>query len=210
MKGLSVAISAGGKSSRMGTDKSFVLLAGKPLIEHAIARVSALGQAETFIVNNKPEAYAYLGLPMVGDVIPDKGSLGGIYTAIQHSQYDDILVIGCDMPFANVELLRYMIALRGASGGPFDVIVPRVENYPEGLHAIYTKACLAPIRERIAAERLNVIGFYPKVRVRYLDEAEYEPLDPKHLSFFNVNTPEELAEAEQIAKNSGPQTGGQG
>src|SRR5262245_47136820 len=136
MTGLSVAISAGGKSSRMGTDKSFVRLSGKPLIEHVIARVTDLGQDEMFIVTNKPEAYAYLGLPMVGDVIPDKGSLGGIYTALHHSQQDYTLVIGCDMPFANVELLRYMIGLRDAADGPFDVIVPRVENYPEGLHAI--------------------------------------------------------------------------
>ena len=201
MGNLSVAISAGGKSSRMGTDKSFVMLNGKPLIEHLIARVSGLGQDETFIVTNKPEAYTHLGLPMVSDVIPDKGSLGGIYTALHHSKHDYTVVIGCDMPFANADLLRYMIGLREAPDGPFDVIVPRVENYPEGLHAIYTKTCLPHIRERLDADRLNVIGFYPKVRVRYLDEAEYEPFDLKHLSFFNVNTPDELAQAEQIAAN---------
>src|SRR5262249_41744200 len=121
------------------------------------------------------------------------------YTAIHYSKHEYTLVIGCDMPFANPALLRYMLDLRGEPDGPFDVIVPRVENYPEGLHAIYTKACLDPIRERMDADRLNVIGFYPKVRVRYLDEAEYERFDPKHLSFFNVNTPDELAQAERIA-----------
>ncbi len=199
MRGLTVAIMAGGKSSRMGTDKSFVVLAGKPLIEHALARVSDLGQDETILITNKPEAYSHLGLPMYGDVIPDKGSLGGIYTAIHYSRSEYTLTVACDTPFVSPELFRYMIGLREAEGGPYDVIVPRFEKYPQGLHAIYRKACLEPIRERMDADKLHVIGFYPKVRVRYLEEPEYEQFDAKGLSFFNVNTPEELAQAEAIA-----------
>jgi molybdopterin-guanine dinucleotide biosynthesis protein A len=197
--GFTVAINAGGKSSRMGTDKSFVPLLGRPMIEHVVARLSGLGQDETILITNQPDAYAYLGLPMYADLIPDKGSLGGIYTAIHYSQSPDTLVVACDMPFVNADLLRYMIGLRTAEGGPFDVIVPRVEKYPEGLHAIYSKACLGPIRDSLDADRLKVIGFYGKVRVRYLDEPEYTPFDPKGLSFFNANTPEELEQARRLA-----------
>src|SRR5690348_11953504 len=101
---LTVAIMAGGKSSRMGTDKSFVVLVGKPLIEHVIARVSNLGQDETILITNKPDAYAHLGLSMYGDVIPDKGSLGGIYSAIHHSRSDYTLTVACDTPFVSPEL----------------------------------------------------------------------------------------------------------
>ncbi len=198
MNRFTVAIIAGGKSSRMGTDKSFVTLLGKPLIEHVIARTADLGQDETILITNKPELYAHLGLPMFGDIVPEKGSLGGIYTALHTSHNSDTLTIGCDMPFVNTALLRSMLDLRGASGGPFDVIVPRVEKYPEGLHAIYTKACLEPIRERMEADRLHIIGFYPKVHVRYLDESEYQSIDPQGLSFFNVNTPEELERAQHL------------
>ncbi len=194
-----VAIIAGGKSSRMGTDKSFVMVAGKPLIEHVLERVSGLGQAATILITNKPDAYASLHLPMYGDLLPDKGSLGGIYTAIHHSQTDYTLCVPCDTPFIQPALLRYMLALQASEGGPYDVVVPRVENYPQGLHALYSKACLAPIRERIDADRLNVIGFYPQVRARYIDEPEYQPFDPKGLTFFNINTPDELAQAQQIA-----------
>lgn len=189
-----VAIIAGGKSSRMGTDKSFVLLEGKPLIERVLEQVSGLGQRETLLITNKPDAYASFGLPIISDVIPDKGSLGGIYTAVMHSQYDYTQVIACDTPFVKPDLLRYLLSLRG----PFDVIVPRVENYPQGLHGLYHKACLGPMRERIDADRLHVIGFYPKVRLRYVDEAEYAPFDPQGVSFFNVNTPEELEQARRI------------
>ncbi|GIK64506.1 MAG: putative molybdenum cofactor guanylyltransferase [Chloroflexota bacterium] len=193
---LTLAIMAGGKSSRMGTDKSFVTLLGKPLIEHLLDQLADLGEDERILITNRPDDYATLGLPMFTDVLPDKGSLGGIYTAITHSQTDYTLVMACDMPFANPALLKYMM---GLCDGTHDVIVPRVDNYPEGLHAIYSQACLAPIRKRLEADQLKVMGFYDDVRVRYLDEAEYQPFDPKGLSFFNVNTPQELEEARRLA-----------
>ncbi|MBZ0318490.1 MAG: molybdenum cofactor guanylyltransferase [Anaerolineae bacterium] len=193
---LTLAIMAGGKSSRMGTDKSFVTMLGKPLIEHLLDRLADLGEDERILITNRPNDYATLGLPMFADVLPDKGSLGGIYTAITYSQSEYTLVIACDMPFANPALLKYMM---GLCDGTHDVIVPRVDNYPEGLHAIYSQACLAPIRKRLDADQLKVMGFYGDVRVHYLDEAEYQSFDPKGLSFFNVNTPQELEEARRLA-----------
>lgn len=198
MSGFSIAIMAGGQSSRMGTDKSFVPLLGKLMIEHVIGRLADLGQDETLLVTNRPAEYANLDLPMFGDVIPDKGSLGGIYSAIHYSHSPYTLVIACDMPFVNPALLRYMISLR--EGDHFDVIVPRVDGYPEGLHAIYSKMCLAPIRSRLDANQLKVIGFYDDVRIRYLDEMEYSRFDPKRLSFQNINTPEELKRAHNLAR----------
>lgn len=193
---LTLAIMAGGKSSRMGTDKSFVTLLGKPLIEHLLDRLADLGEDERILITNRPDDYAAFGLPMFTDVLPDKGSLGGIYTAITYSQSEYTLVIACDMPFANPAVVKYM---KGLCDGTYDVIVPRVDNYPEGLHAIYNRACLAPIQKRLDADQLKVMGFYDDVRVRYLDEAEYQPFDPKGLSFFNVNTPQELEEARRVA-----------
>lgn len=197
MTAFTVAISAGGKSSRMGTDKSFVQIRGKPIIEHLLSRVAGLGQAETILVTNRPADYEHLGLPMFSDVLPDKGSLGGIYTAIHASRQPYILVLACDLPFANPALLRYMLDL--CADDTFDVVVPRVNGYPEGLHAIYSQACLMPIRWQLDTDRLKVIGFYSDVRVRYVEEAEHKPLDPHGLSFFNVNTPQELAEAQRLA-----------
>jgi len=100
------------------------------------------------------------------------------------------------MPFVNPKLLRYMLGLMNS--GEYDVIVPRVDGYPEGLHAIYGKNCLNPIRAKLDAGQLKVIGFYDEVRVRYLDEAEYQPFDPKGLSFQNINTPDELRQAQTL------------
>jgi len=197
MAPFSVAIIAGGKSTRMGTDKAFVDLDGKPVIAHLLERISDLGQSETFLIANRPD-YEQFGLPVYGDILQEKGPLGGIYTALTHSQCPFTLMLACDMPLVNTQLLHYMITLR--IGGPFDAIVPRVNHYPEGLHAAYRKTCLSPIRRRLDVDRLKVIDFYEDVRIRYLDEAEWQAFDPNGISFYNVNTPDQLAEAQRLAR----------
>lgn len=193
----SLAIIAGGQSRRMGRDKAFVDLAGKPLIEHVIERSADLGQAETILITNKPAQYAHLGLPMHSDILPDKGSLGGIYTALVQAQCPDVLALACDMPFVNSDLLRYLVDLIRAD---IDIVVPRVDGYPQGLHAIYKATCIAPIAKQLAADRLKIIRFYDQMRVRYLDETEYAAFDPQRRSFANLNTPQELAEAELLLR----------
>lgn len=192
---LSVAIIAGGKSARMGRDKAFVKLAGKPLIQHVIERSRNLGQTETILIANQPERYRHLGLPVFSDVCPNKGSLGGIYTALTYAQSRHTLVIACDMPFIKTELLRFMIA---QISDALDIVVPRVGGYPQGLHAIYSQSCRKPIQEQLAANRLKVIRFYDRMRVRYLDEADYEPYDADGRSFVNLNTPAELQQARKL------------
>src|SRR5438477_5645141 len=108
---LTVAVLAGGRSSRMGTDKSFVRVLGRPLIEHILAQAEGLGD-ETLIVTNQPQDYAYLGLPLFGDVLPDKGALGGLYSALHSAGGRHILCIACDMPFLVRDLLDYLVSLR--------------------------------------------------------------------------------------------------
>jgi molybdopterin-guanine dinucleotide biosynthesis protein A len=194
---VSVAIAAGGKSSRMGRDKAFVKLADKPLIQHVIERTADLGQSETILITNRPDDYAHLGLPMFKDVHPDKGSLGGIFTALTYAQNPFTLVIACDMPFINSDLLKFMLSQVTDS---VDIIVPRVNGYPQGLHAIYNKTCLDPIREQLEADRLKIIRFYDRMRVNYLDETDYADYDPNRQSFLNLNTPEELDAAREKDK----------
>src|SRR5947208_1757018 len=120
LAGLSVAILAGGRSSRMGTDKAFVRVLGRPLIEDILAQVADLG-SETLIVTNRPDDYAYLGVPLFTDVLPDKGALGGIYSALASAGQPHILCIACDMPFVVRPLLEHFIRLIPEG----DAIVPR-------------------------------------------------------------------------------------
>jgi molybdopterin-guanine dinucleotide biosynthesis protein A len=184
----------------MGRDKSFALLHGRPLIEYVVARVSALPVEAVLLITNRPDDYAYLRLTTYPDVFPDKGSLGGIYSAVYYSPSEYTLVVGCDMPYLSEALLRYLAGLRDEREGPYDVIVPVHDDHPQGLHAIYRKTVLAPIRADLEADRLKVIGFYGAVRVRYILPAEYHDLDPPGLSFNNINTPEELERANRNAR----------
>lgn len=198
LPGLTVAILAGGKSSRMGTDKSFVRVLGRPLIEDVLAQVEGIG-AETIILTNRPDDYGTLGLPLFADVLPDKGALGGIYTALHSSSQPYTLCIACDMPFVVRPLLDYLISLiRDANA---DAIVPRLNGEAEPFRAIYSQVCLGPIRAALDAGKMRVISFFPDVRVRFVDEPEIDRFDPQHLSFFNVNTPEDLEQARRLKAN---------
>ena len=192
MTAFTVAIIAGGQSRRMGRDKAFVELGGEALIELVIERSADLGQAETILIANRPDAYRHLGLPMFNDALPDKGSLGGIYTALLKAQSPAVLVLACDMPFISRELLRHMVRLIDET---IDIVVPRVEGYPQGMHAIYRQTCIKPIAAQLAADRLKIIRFYDQMRVRYLDEPDYAEFDPDGRSFANLNTPDELEQA---------------
>lgn len=192
---VSAVILAGGQSSRMGTNKALAQVGGRPIIERVVERVRPLVD-ELVIVTNTPEVYAWLGLPVFTDLIADKGPLGGLYTAIASTHGQHTLAVSCDQPFLNTELLRYLVDLRAG----FDVVVPLApDGYPQSMHAVYGKGCLVPIRAKIDADRLKVIGFFGEVRVREVPAEEVRHFDPERNSFVNVNTPEDLAEAERLA-----------
>ena len=188
MNKLTVAIQAGGKSSRMGTDKSFVPFKGRPMIEVVIEAVRGLGE-EMILITNQPDAYAYLGLPMHADLYPETGPLGGIYTALHHAAHPHVLTVACDMPWLNRPLLEYMVSLRESA----EIVVPRWDKYPEPLHAVYSHACLEPIREKLDAQMYKITAFFGRVSVRFVEREEIERFDPDGRSFVNVNTPDELA-----------------
>jgi molybdopterin-guanine dinucleotide biosynthesis protein A len=194
-KRLSGAILAGGQSSRMGENKAFVTVGGVPIIERVIAQVRPL-VSELTIITNTPDRYEHLGLPLHRDILPGKASLGGLYTAIETAAADYTLVVSCDQPFLNPDLLRYLNSLRQG----YDVIVPlNRDDYPQSMHAIYGKACAVPIRQRLEADRLKVIGFFPDVKVREVRSEEIDRYDSQRWSFINVNTPEDLDRARELA-----------
>lgn len=197
---ITIAILAGGKSSRMGTDKAFVRVLGRPLIEDILAQLEGLG-TETLIVTNRPDDYAYLGVPLFIDVLPEKGALGGIYTAVQSSSQRHTLCVACDMPFVVRPLLDYLISLIPEG----DVVMPRLQGEAEPFRAVYSQGCLAPIRAALDAGKMRVISFFPEVRVRFVDEAELDRFDRQHLSFFNVNTPADLERARRLGGPRPPQ-----
>ena len=184
---LTIAIQAGGQSRRMGTDKARIQLAGKPLIEHVLGRVEGLAD-EILITSNHPEGLTYLGIPLVRDPIPGAGALAGLHTALNAAQGDRVLVLACDMPFVNRQLIEYMIGLAPSA----DVVVPQYAGYFEPMHAIYSEECLPAIESSLSDGQTRVVSFYDEVQVRGIDEKEIARFDPLGRSFFNINTPEDL------------------
>jgi molybdopterin-guanine dinucleotide biosynthesis protein A len=122
--------------------------------------------------------------------------LGGIYSGLLASTSFYNLVVASDMPFLNPALLRYMITV----STDFDIVVTRVGDLEEPLHAVYAKSCLEPIENMLRQNDLPVRRLFPTVRIRYVETDEVERFDPDHLSLFNVNTQGDLQKAEEIAR----------
>jgi molybdenum cofactor guanylyltransferase len=189
---ISVVIQAGGASRRMGQDKGLVKLAGQPLVQHVLDRVAHLGD-EVCITTNRPQAYAFLGLPTASDPEPGLGALVGLRTALQAVRGDTVLVVACDMPFLEPSLLRHLLSRAGEA----DVVIPRRNGEFEPLHAVYRRSCLTALEAALARGEARMISFFPDVRLLPIDQAELASYDPEGLSFFNVNTPDDLIRAER-------------
>ncbi len=187
-------IQAGGKSVRMGGQpKALLELGGRRIIDRVVDVVRAVAD-DLLIVTNTPELYASLGLPMVADVFPDHGSLGGIYSGLKAAPGEAAFTVACDMPFLLPEVARLVTSRADRA----DVVLPRVGGQFETLHACYAKGCLAPMETRLRAGRLKIIGFFEDVRVLEIAEAEVARFRAPELVFMNVNTPEELARARAL------------
>lgn len=190
---LTVSVQAGGRSSRMGRDKALLTLDGVPLIERVLQRVAELGQ-ELLITTNDLQSYAYLGVRMVADPVPGAGALPGLLTALRAAKHDRVLVVGCDMPFLSRPLLDRLAELAPQA----EAVLPRDGERYEPLVAVYSRSCIPAIEHSLAAGKRRMISFLSQVKLITIDSIELDELDPQRLSFFNVNTPEQLQRAEQL------------
>lgn len=189
---------AGGKSLRLGRDKVLVTIGGQSLLQRVVSHLSTICH-EVIIVSASarelPELAGAAGLRQVVDIFPGRGPLGGIYTGLKTSGHRHNLVVASDMPFLNEALLKYMVAQ--AEG--FDAVIPKVGEYVEPLHAVYSTECLSPMEDMIRQDRLSVHRLLGMVRVRYVTAEEIDRFDPAHLSFFNINTRADMDRARRLA-----------
>lgn len=198
---ITAVILAGGQSRRLGRDKAVEPFGGEPLIRRVIRRASdAVTASHVVVVVANAERASQLPLERhhvtAVDVFPDCGSLGGIYTGLHASGTGWNLVTACDMPFLSASLLAHMASLRA----DVDAVVPVVDGRPEPTHALYHRRCLPAIEAKLRAGQLKISGFFGDVNVRYVEENEVRELDPELLSFFNINRPEDLARALEMAQ----------
>ncbi len=183
---MNAAILAGGKSSRMGSNKAFLELKGKTFIELQIELLREMFD-EIFISVKIPSEYEYLNLPIFKDIYPDKGPLGGIYTSLINSSSYHTFMLACDMPFVEPELITHLKDLTNQ----YDVVIPKSEKGLEPLHAFYSKKCIEPIKRELDGNNLRIISFFPHVNVKIVELGSLTSSNNFKHSIKNLNTREE-------------------
>ncbi len=191
MDAISAIIQAGGQSRRMGRDKALIDYHGRPILAHVIDMLRQLSD-DVIVISNRSDVYGPIVEPLSARLVPDydppSGPLGGIAAGLAAMRHDVAVVVACDMPLLNLDLLRYLIE-RAAD---FDAVVPLTGDQYEPLHAVYRRTCLAAIQRRLANDERRVISFFQDVHLSAVPEAEWHVIDPDGRSLSNLNTPADL------------------
>lgn len=175
----SAIILAGGKSRRMGRDKSLLPVYGKPMIERIATQLRG-NFKDILISSNSSGKYSFLGLPVIPDRKVDMGPLMGIMSTLAHSQSDLNFVTGCDIPEIRMPIVRRM--LQEAADG-YDIVIPMSENKQfEPLFAVYRKSVVPHCQLLLARGHRKISDLFHRVRVRYI------PFDGSDW-YENLNTP---------------------
>ena len=192
--GISGAILAGGKSSRIGTDKALLKLDGQTLIERAVSTLRPY-TGDPIIITSASDKYKFLNLSVYSDIIANAGPLGGISTALEKSNTTHCLVLACDLPFVSGQLIK-ILCDRSLT---HDIVVVDAGHGVEPLCAVYSKRCLASIRKQLDSGQYRVTNFYHYVDVKviYLEQLN-KIFIPETL--LNINTLEDLEKAKALLK----------
>ncbi|WP_278020951.1 molybdenum cofactor guanylyltransferase [Flavobacterium ginsengisoli] len=179
---ISVFILCGGKSTRMQSEKGLVLFQGKPFIEHIIQAILPITDRIKLITSSKE--YDYLGYEKIPDLIADKGPLGGIFTALSHSETKFNLILSCDIPLISTELLQELISKHTKEA---EITVFASESKTHPLIGIYSKNIVATIKEAIDSNELKMMDLLAKLPHQIINIEESENF---HLT--NINSADEL------------------
>ena len=189
------AILAGGRARRFGgRPKALLPVGGLRIIDRLLAALEPVA-GEVLLIARDEQPYRSLGLPIHHDLLPGRGPLGGIYTALAASTAPRTLVVAADMPFLNASFLDRLLD----AGRDVDVAIPRTADGYQPLCASYAAGCAAVIRRRLDEGRLAVHGVLADARVREIGPAEMARIDPRGTLCFNVNTPADYARALALA-----------
>ena len=173
----------------MGREKAFLDLEGRPLIAHVAERLGSVADELIIAADDQARFQPFAGR-VVPDIFPCLGTLGGIHAGLSAARYDLALVVGCDMPFIDPDVLIWFADAAAAH----DVVVLRRPEGIEPLHAAYRRSCLPAIEAAIRSGQRRAVSFHAQVRVRYVDPVELLEIDPDLSSFRNLNTPAEWSD----------------
>lgn len=178
---------AGGKSLRMGVDKAFIDLGGRPLIEHALALVGSV-TSDVRIVGEPAKFSAF------ADTVPDffqaRGPLAGIHAALASSKAEHNLILGVDLPFVEAGFLRFLVSTAQAKNAT--VTLPHASGHFQTLCAVYRQSFLRIAARALEEGRNKIDALFPELAVNVISEQELTAAGFSPAMFRNLNTPEDL------------------
>jgi len=189
-------ILAGGDSKRLGRPKALLDFNGRTLISMLVEHLGKIFSDIT-VVTDRPELYRDLPVHLTGDLLKheEKSPLRGIHAGLSSSAYPYQFVAACDMPFLNLELIKYMARFAPI----YDAVVPHVGGeYYQPLHAFYKRSCIGIIERQVNRGQFKVSEFYRTLEIRFIKPPEIARFDPDQESFININTWEDYEQALQM------------
>ena len=185
VRSITGVILAGGKSSRMGTDKALLKLDGRPFVAHVASTLQSVF-TRVILVASDASAYGFLGLKTFGDDYQECGPLGGIHSALIHADGADIFVSACDTPFITRELVGYIVNFHSSAAAT----IPSLNQQLHPLCGLYTQTCVPMIVERLESRRLRVLDFVESIQAAVIPISPNLPFYKEDL-FSNFNTLED-------------------
>ena len=194
-------ILAGGKSSRLGRDKAWEDVGGQRIIDRVIGALQSSCD-EVLIIGDRPERQNELSLPKCiqyrSDELKGRGSIGGLYTGLKASDTLWSLVVACDMPYISRELIRFMLSI--ISKNRCDAIVPVINGRYQPTHALYNSTCIPFIEKNISSGNFRMDSYFDEIYLEEISEDVINSIKGAELSFFNVNTEDDLFTAREQYK----------
>jgi molybdenum cofactor guanylyltransferase len=186
---------AGGKSRRMGEDKRHLVVGEQTLLERGLAVLQSTFR-EVLVVIAQDSPLLRVDARVVRDLVPDCGSLGGLYTGLMQATTPYIFVVACDMPFLNQPVIAQFTSRTAIT----DIVMAKLDGRLHPMHALYSKRCVPALEEMIRARQLKIQEIVSELslRVRYVTEADLLTIDPSGRSFYNVNTMADLEAARSL------------
>ncbi len=183
---------AGGKSRRMGQDKRFLHVGELTLFERSLTVLRAVFQ-DVLVVIAQDSPPLQAEAPVIRDLVPDCGSLGGLYTGLRQAITPYVFVVACDMPFLDPRAVQYVAGLKHDA----DIVMAKRDDTLQPMHALYSRRCLPVMEEMVKAHDLKIqkMVTHPSLQVRFITETELSAIDPDGRSFLNINTPSDLEAA---------------
>lgn len=187
---------AGGKSRRMGSDKRYLVLGGETLFVRTLSVLQQMFQEVVVVLSNLDFEVKQPDVRVVTDLIPNCATVGGLYTGLYYATRPKVFVVACDMPFLQPPVINYLCSISPSS----DITLVHLAAGIQPMHALYSKKCLPIFENMIKTEnfQLKSIANETTLSIRIVQESEIQSRDPHLLSFFNLNTPEDVGLAQKM------------